>query len=110
MPGRKIVVVVVASAIAFAAWRSIFVGGWHTSGDGSYSCPHSPWRTAWHPLRPGAFGPLFRGIPEACNHDAKRVVVGWAIALLIGAVLTVLLLRRRRQRGRAQSAVESPLS
>lgn len=80
--------VLVVGAVAFTGWRSVFVGGWHDSGDRSYACPHSPWHTVLHPLPADAFGEHFPGLPNLCNRDAKRVTYGWAtgIALLVGAV------------------------
>ena len=77
-------------AVSYVGWRSTFVGGWHSSGDGSYECPDSPWHTVLHPLRPELFGDA-GPIAAECNRDAKRVVVGWAVAEAFIAGLTVVV-------------------
>lgn len=81
-----------AAMYGYLSLHIVFTGGWHDSGDGSYGCPASAWHTFRHPLRPGAFGPLLRGIPEACNNDARMMVLGWmGISVLVLAVVGVAL-------------------
>lgn len=79
MQRRRLVVltVLVVGAIAVAGWRSVFVGGWHDSGD------RSPWHTLLHPLPPDAFGEMLPGLPEACNRDARQVTFGWAAVVFV---------------------------
>jgi hypothetical protein len=75
----------------------VFVGGWHDSGDRSYACPYSPWRTVLHPLPPDAFGAVLLGLPEACNRDARRVTIGWGVALVVVAGATAVVVGKRSQ-------------
>jgi hypothetical protein len=82
----------VVGAIAYAGWRSVFTGGWHDSGDRSYGCPDSPWHTLHHPLPPNAFGPELRGLPEACNGDAREVTYGWAMGMGLTVVVAGVVL------------------
>ena len=81
--------------MAIAGWRSVFVGGWQVSGDGSYECPQSPWHTLLHPLPPDAFGEVLLGLPEACNRDARQVTVGWSVGLVAAVAAATVLVRRQ---------------
>jgi hypothetical protein len=98
--GFVVLAVVMVAAIGFVGWRSVFVGGWHYSGDGSYACPHSPWHTVLHPLPPDAFGAgvIAPGLPDLCNRDAKRVTFGWAFGMIVtvGAATSFMWFARRR--------------
>ena len=96
MRRQTLVALAVVAAIAFVGWRSVFVGGWHNSGDGSYACPHSPWHSTLHPLPPDAFGDMLPGLPEACNRDARQVVIGWGVGMLltVGAAVASIRLGR----------------
>jgi hypothetical protein len=86
--------VAVLLAVVYAGYRSVFTGGWHNSGDGSYACPSSPWHTFRHPLPPMLWGEMLRGIPEACNRDARFVVMLWggtAVAVVLAVAVTTIV-------------------
>ena len=98
MRAPAVVLTALLLVVSLAGWRSVFTGGWHSSGDGSYECPDSPWHTFRHPLDGDRFGDA-APLAAACNGDAREVVSVWAVAesvaLTMAALVVTAALRSR---------------
>lgn len=90
-------------AFTYVGVRSLFVGGWHDSGDHSYACPASPWHTYRNPLPSSPWGQIHPGLGTLCNRDAREAVWRWSIAEFVatGGVAASLIFAGRKPRARA---------
>lgn len=92
-------------AFTYVGLRSVFVGGWHDSGDQSYACPASPWQTFRNPLPASPWGQVHPGTGTLCNRDAREAVWRWSIAEVVAVGgITASLTFARRPRARAVGA------